>query len=50
MLDRLENHYIYKITKQGVQINDISTKENNPIYKFLNKHTKITKSKTLYPP
>jgi hypothetical protein len=40
MLDSLENYYIYKITKQGEQINDLSTNKNNPIYEFLNKHIK----------
>jgi hypothetical protein len=39
MLDTLENHYIYKITKQGKQINEMLTNENNSIYEFLNKYT-----------
>jgi hypothetical protein len=32
MLDTLENYYIYKKTKQGIQINETSTNENNTIY------------------
>jgi hypothetical protein len=35
MLDTLENFYIYiYITKQGLQMNKISTSGYNPIYEF----------------
>jgi hypothetical protein len=40
MLDTLENYYIYKITKVGIQINDVATNTYNPIYECINEHTK----------
>jgi hypothetical protein len=30
---------MYKITKQGIQINDAATNIYNPIYEFINEHT-----------
>jgi hypothetical protein len=39
MLDMLENYCMYKITKQGIQINDAATNIYNPNYEFINKHT-----------
>jgi hypothetical protein len=40
MLDAQENYYIYKITKQGMQINDVATNTYNPIHEFMYEHTK----------
>jgi hypothetical protein len=40
MLDTLQNSYIYKIAKQGIQINETSTNEANLIHDFINKHLK----------
>jgi hypothetical protein len=40
MLDTLENCHIYKITKQGIQVNDAAANTYNPIYEFINEHTK----------
>jgi hypothetical protein len=53
MLDTLENYYIYTITKQGLQMNEISMSGYNPIYEFLTKtNSKIqnpTRSRIPYP-
>jgi hypothetical protein len=35
MLDTLENYHIYTITKQGLQINEMSTSVYKPIHEFL---------------
>jgi hypothetical protein len=54
MLDTLENYYIYATTRQGLQMNEISTSTYNPIYEFLTKaNSNIqnpTHSRTLYQP
>jgi hypothetical protein len=44
MIDTLEYYYICKITKRGIQINEASTNENNPIYKLIDKHLKSNPS------
>jgi hypothetical protein len=40
VVDTLANLYIYKITKQGIQTNDVATNIYNLIYEIIDEHTK----------
>jgi hypothetical protein len=48
MLDTLENYYTYAITKQGLQMNEMSMSGYKPIYKFLTKTKQNIKKSNLF--